>query len=1790
MTFCPNKAHKDWVYSVEKLGEERTLFMYDALGQNIPTKEQVDSIKLEVTPIVESKKGFLTSPQQVLSLLPTTKSVEEAESLLLGYKRVIGSKRWEKKIWVKSNIDTGYQQDYVVIAKDLEDKVNAIYPNLIVVDYKPAASWKHQRAIHEVWVNKIEWEKYFGENKDKYFTQGVLFKGGPEKSINDLRAKEIEDVKSFLSTIRNETDAYEVVNRILDFYDGIPDSNLELIGWIQEVRHLNPNISFYIAESLEDLAEKYPDQDFGGESLAYYIQENNTIVLYRPLITNPLYSDNNTVIASVIHEILHSFTVAPFYKTNDELTEAEKEFVDNITKLYNESKKRSKYKDEYAYTSVKEFIADGLAETHIIAELKAMKSPKDNLTFWEKIKHFILKLFGKSPFTESHDYKLLSTINDYVYRADYRQPASGSHIVDAKKIKDNIFIQKDNPKHTEVIDALEATENAYDNLGIKFEGVTHIMSRLRLGSAPYELLDDDTKKELDKYSHIGSETHFQVEKNFSTYIDKLKTEYKLTPEAVRDIESMFSRFKKEGVTILSEVKVVDFVNKISGIIDLVVIDKENKVHLFDIKTKVSGFENFGRAYWAKKGQPTFFPISAFDKASVQLTVYRNMFEEITKLPVETMQVIPLKPIVDENTKSILRVELDRTYNGKDIIPINANSSYTRLMYSVQTISMNPNDHQDMFSTKEELEGIQEMSTRFEALIKSKSALDEERDILLKIVKSIENRIEITAKSGRANVESQVKHLNDILKKLEDEDVQAALKHAISIAHKITKNSYEEIEKLESTGADITPAKLARLKESVATFDTIDELKGMFDSKYFLDRKVLNALDEDKRKELLSIKSLLEDTIKYKEVVKYKYESYGLNLMVDFLYPFYNKVRVQFRNKYKKEYRALKEDGKLPNQDLTEKEYVESKLTNEKESIDSLSKTTIRKELKKAAKDIGKLEAWVDNILDSPDAVTAALVKAFVIYDDTARIEIEKERLIMLPVVLEFQEFTKQYGKDYQKAYNFMLERKLGKNELSGHLVSRLHSDLMKEYYNILGVANTIEDETYRKLFISTWKDENVPLDKESFGKAKLDYLDSLLELKKISKEEFDILQYNLVSKDGVSVDKLENVSEEAKDLIINWFKRNTWKHRNPTSKWANPQWEELQKILANPDDPRTKMYNLIIDIQEKADDLVPTTVKIGTQLPGVIKQKNERIAAGQNLADIAKDSLSKTFTFKVDDTHRVKTEIVDLEGNAKYFVPVHFSGRVTKTIKDKETGNEYQVFDPDNQSFDLANIYYRYLAAAIDFNWKNEILPEMELHKFLLKNRDVVKRDAFGNIKYRASRIFKGEKSEYDEQTIKGGNIFEQYNTWLSYALYGQAEKDLGTIPGTNIDAGKFVRFLTRFTSLNLLGLNVVAGVANVMLGHTMQMVEAFAGQHMSKESYWKAHSVYYKNLPGVMGDIGSRKPENIVNLLLREFNVLHDPKTRNLTDDKFSDLMTLDAVFFTSHIGEFSMQTKWMLGELEEKRAYDIDGKDVGSMLDNYEVKDGKLKLKDIVSEEKSNWTFNERRIFEHALRGHLNRLHGEYSDLGRVAIQQNAITGMAYMYRKFILPGARRRWGARRYEERTEEVHEGNYRTMINFNVQLMKNLRQYKAVMLSKEWAKLDDEEKANMYRAIGEVVSLILAMILIKVATKLASDDDKEGDLFWNFMSYQVLRLKSELMFFISPPQAMKILRSPAASISVVENIFKILQDLTGPGFEEYEQGPWKGHLKIEKKLIDMTIGVRQYFRLRDIGEQIPLWKM
>jgi len=1104
----------------------------------------------------------------------------------------------------------------------------------------------------------------------------------------------------------------------------------------------------------------------------------------------------------------------------------------------------------------------------------------------------------------------------------------------------------------------------------------------------------------------------------------------------------------------------------------------------------------------------------------------------------------------------------------------------------------------------------------------------------KAIKNLELRRKILVKSGKPKevIQRQQRIINktyDSLSKL-----RGAITFVKESANVINTeyNSYMQNEKRFQEGNyKFTVRGLSRMYDTVEGFDLLEEYRTMF----HLEKGLIPP--SSKSGNWKSFYELLDITIGRKNTMKAVYEYRGLDLLVDFLEPHFNGLYRTFEIEAGKAWNKL---SKTEQAKISKEDYVARESKGEYSSLKERTRTLIRQELKKAKGDINVLTRYMDNMLDTRDIIAAAIVEKISMVDRQGRNESVQTSDIINDVLQDLEKaFPHGAFTDLREIYDFMLEKE--GTEYTQHYITPWSSKLMQTWFDLVEETKHLKEEE-RDEVRREWKDQNVPLDKEAFNAAKDKYISSLVDNGDMTAEEWDTYtvmesiymkrgKINQVIKDLTDGN---NLNQDAGELISTWIYQNVWNYRNPAHIWRNPQWEGLvtmaggdlsvsiplqrEQVKENiTKDPRISFYNVIVSLNEEANRNLPYNFRINSRLPGMEKHSAERYAEGQSASQIFEAARIMEFTVRPDETKRGNVEMTDVNGNIKYFLPIHFTNKV----------------ELDDQSWDIPTLYNEFWKMANHYKLKNEILPEAEMTKYFIDKRDAIIRDKKGE----AKKVWYGPVKDYINKPKGKTLIADQYNDWMLMVMYGKKEKDEGSFKirkgklskeeqaeqlilaekeeltekekkrfdklnkksiDVEIDWAKLGDFINKYTALNLLGLNFTQGTANVILGETLQMAEAIAGEYINLKSYHKANKVYLQHLPSMLADIGLRRPKNVISLLIERFDILHEYEGITFRKStRFRQLMTSNTMFFMQEAGEHYMQGRFLLAFLDNKRALDKDGNDIGSMLDNYITVDGKLKLKDKVDIEKSEWSEEQLELFGKKVRAVLSRLHGEYSDLGRVAIQRMALGRMAYMFRKFVIPGYKRRWQKAGYTQRLDDVVEGNYQSMGRFLGTVFKDMATLKFHLMGEKWNMLTKHEKANIHRTLVEVNFLIAAIIMANIALRLRgeSDDDRE-EQWWSFAAYQMLRLRAELLFFTPKiDEAMSILRSPMASISLLENSTKLMGQLFDPitsgtfQFDRYTRGPWKDKPKIQRTLIQMTPGMKQMYRMRDIGSQTSFFQ-
>ena len=883
------------------------------------------------------------------------------------------------------------------------------------------------------------------------------------------------------------------------------------------------------------------------------------------------------------------------------------------------------------------------------------------------------------------------------------------------------------------------------------------------------------------------------------------------------------------------------------------------------------------------------------------------------------------------------------------------------------------------------------------------------------------------------------------------------------------------------------------------------------------------------------RAVIGDRLAKKKAIEDLFLTKGKEVATEFLAAWSVRTDIEWRKKFNDDFNKenMVRDFKSPNEFRAKRqEYVDEMMKNTAGERYMESKEMIARELSVASKDMNWALRWVDTILDIDDAAITPMIKAY----ESKELEILNiQHKFKNDLMDQLEKLEAEHGvQAATKMYSFMIEKEMDEDgnmvkngKPTQHYVARYHS----KFY----------------------------------------------ELKR---EKFDLAEeLNLENPD----------SQEAKDALRNareWRRQNTNKVTGPdgraewipVDKWLNPQYKELEK-LKDVKDSRWDFYEFFVDTYTQFKEATGTEW-MHTRLPAVEKKSFERKKEGEGIVKRTKKGTTKLVTLREDDIVR-GSAVVDEKGKPVEHLPIYYTNKIEEA----------------NQSYDMATTLELFARMAISYSKKSEIINEMRLVKLLVENRKFKVRKGNTVLKKVIPKRLRGKEQEEEltDDSAKS-NIAARLSDWFTMEVYGKEQVDEGTLHLFNnaeIDVRKGVNAINKFTALNLLGLNMISGIGNIALGETMQIIEGFGKEFYTINDYRKGKGEYWRNIPGIVADIGRRRKQNKISVLLEVWNVLNDPnKPAHLKDSWYKQLMSMDTAFFIMHSGEHFMQTSVMLAMLNKIKPLDkngnviqIDGKDA-KMLDMFEVNNGRINL----SSEVVNFGAKEQSDFVIQLKRILANLHGEYSDNGRMALQKYSIGRSAAMFRKFIVPGWKRRWGNTKINELKGGYTSGNYRDFGRFTVRLMKDLFALRMNLMSENWNKLSDRERANILKALGEIQFLLMSIVMSQAFLNMGENDD-EDDRLLAFMQYQAHRLTSELLFFVSPNEAQRILRSPAAIATVSDKLFKFIgMTLLPPwkGYDRYDTGPRKGQLRLVKPLEDLTPFYKQYKRLQHIDDQLNFY--
>lgn len=641
-------------------------------------------------------------------------------------------------------------------------------------------------------------------------------------------------------------------------------------------------------------------------------------------------------------------------------------------------------------------------------------------------------------------------------------------------------------------------------------------------------------------------------------------------------------------------------------------------------------------------------------------------------------------------------------------------------------------------------------------------------------------------------------------------------------------------------------------------------------------------------------------------------------------------------------------------------------------------------------------------------------------------------------------------------------------------------------------------------------------------------------------------------------------------------------------------------------------YNTIMDVMHECDILLPDKLVSSNHIVMIPKKLGQRLSEAEGLSakgKVIKRSLNDKFLIGDDYNPETKSIIEDFSKNPIDFVPIKYIAK-----------GENQMYD--DMTDDVASSVVAFSEMANEYS---------ELHsvEYILTNaqhasslREVQQHSG------RRKKIKGGQAESYryttevSKQQVRT-RIQKVIEDLLRMQVYGKLAVDEGVLVG-KISTRKMAEFANQLSSLSQMALNLPQRISNVNVGMMNVLIESFGKTKYNGKDVTKASGIWWAHAGSRLGDTGKERSDDKLSLFAEKFD-LHQNNNRSRTDfnkTNIAKIFNTNLLYAGLSIGEDYMALVTALSIAFNFKVKNTKTGEVGNLWDAYEVKyinpeykeGAYLALKDgYVKADGSPITSADELSYRKEVISTNFELQGIYNLDDKAPAEQFAIGILATMYRKWVAPAIKRRYGMAKYNEMTRTEKEGYYRTFFR---QIPKIYKAGKEVLESEEeisgfFNRLAEDvkamaigftinrknltpyEKQNCRKAFTELVTLVILTAAIAILSTLPDKDEDGKPLSWWQKSAiaQLFRLRSELASISPTPilvgEALRMVKSPFASLRTVQTTVNILHLLNPYNYtKEIKSGRYKGHVKAYKYFREFPI-ISMFKKVENFVDPTPM---
>lgn len=1228
----------------------------------------------------------------------------------------------------------------------------------------------------------------------------------------------------------------------------------------------------------------------------------------------------------------------------------------------------------------------------------------------------------------------------------------------------------------------------------------------------------------------------------------------------------FTKLKEEltsdGSILVSESVVSDLSSRIAGSVDLFRIKPNGKIDIYDLKTsgyytsKPNAFDD--KNYDYKKTGLTNLKRSKRGDHAAQLSMYKGLAESLG-LNIEKMFIVPTKINTLPKGGVILSIE------EEPIIPVVADMPTA---YSI--LAQYRKQHGNGQSTSQK--DWTKMIDKFRVLLQTKI------DRLVNSEVGKNNKVRLTQLKdlmrGLQNIDA-VKEISVVIDTIYNELI-------VGVNGKASyQDNFESIVKAipqvlasnDQTQIATSIRKLNIYLDYVSDFNNIQDYLDMFAD------SMTNRIKPDEGSPLYKLQQIVDS----RDAIKEEYQKAIAPLMARNISQLISPTAQASANQYleKMNTHIAMRDKAISNGKPGEAARHQEIVDGAKKKFDAVatSEDKIMMDLVDSRADMGVLEYLTNTMSNSSDTVLGLFAKK--IKEIFHKIDLSMNTL-QKEAVKEFELFRKatkrnsdnpvEFNKGLYETVTTFYKNKAGEWVTTDekHFVNPIDTNRYnRSFKEVSDKAKQAEEDAETKNLLRPLEDQNQFAGRNAKGKVMSQwYKENTVslpqsEIDTILKEKWEELQNERITQPEYADWLRANVRKEKGTDKVTYM--NELSVPNPTI-YKSVAFDAIQ----DPANAAVKRYyDYLIKLHFEAQAKYPDSKELGYRLPSVGKALEDTIreqGGWKHIGAHLKDSFFAT------------TKDADRYGEHKV-VPTYFLHPMPIGEISNDLLGSMLLFSQATSKYEAI------VGSTENIGLEQEAVALMNI----FRERDISKTNSSGEKLMKDAATKLGINDAVIDK--KGGYFAAFLEHFMNQNLYGVGEqKVLVTVPqktingkqygGQIIDVGKTINNFMMWFSVPALGgpFTILKALANKLNAEYNVLQEAFAGQHFNRKAYLQGMKIYDSwAVKSMSKDFGSPISVSKEGQMMDKFSPMQGHFTdhfgKEITWSAGKKLMQPGTWFFLQNAGEHSTLNKMFFAVAQHTKLKTSEGQEI-SLYDAYQLDaNNELKLRDdvVFTEAQENAFINK----IHAIN---KQLHGIYNKMDKSVAQKHALGRLVFMYRKYLVPAVKRRWGSVKMDQEMGETVEGFHRTLVNTIVNDFQSLLNH---YMGKATG-LTPMEKANITRSIFEINSMLVFAGVIgfmigmrKDHDKLKKTDSMVGYLF-NASLYELMRMNSELQAFIPLPgigadDAIRTMTSPSAASGMVTKLSRFVKQLvTGP-FETYDQNNKyykKGDSKLKKDMLSI----------------------